>query len=124
MSEIEKVVTHTSRLERLLREQYYAKGQGLVELTESCGTRLPHDIAKKLYSIADIRQSLLDDEESDPTLVEQFVQACKECEKELTPRSGRLVWGAAIVFMLLMTLGAMVLYFVHWDVVSQHLNLN
>lgn len=124
MSDIEKIVMHTRRLERLLREQYYAKGQGLVELTESCGTRLPHDIAKKLYSIADTRQSLLNDDDSDPTLSEQFIQACRECEKELTPRSGRMIWSAAILLMVLMTLGAVLVYVVHWDVLSQHLNIN
>ncbi|WP_170066850.1 DUF4145 domain-containing protein [Vibrio gangliei] len=124
MSDIEKVVMHTRRLERLLREQYYAQGQGLVELTESCGTRLPHDIAKKLYSIADTRQHLLDEEGSNQALIDQFVRACIECEKELTPRSGKMIWGVAILLMVLMTLGAALVYVVHWDVVAQHLNLN
>ncbi|MGV3002905.1 DUF4145 domain-containing protein [Vibrio sp.] len=122
MSDIEKVVLHTRRLERLLREQYHAKGQGLVELTESCVTRLPHDVAQRIHLIAQSRQQLLDGE-IDLELTADFIQTCIECEKELTPRSGRFIWGVAIVLMLAMTLGAILFYSIHWDVVAHHLNL-
>lgn len=123
MSDIEKVVLHTRRLERLLREQYHATGQGLIELTESCATRLPHDVVKKIYLVAQIRQQLLDDDDSNFELINAFVQACIECEKELTPRSGRFVWGVAILLMVAMTLGALFFYSFHWDFFAQHLNL-
>lgn len=123
MSDIEKVVLHTRRLEGLLREQYHAKGQGLIELTESCVTRLPHDVAQKIHLIAQTRQQLLDDDDVEPESTAAFIQACIECEKELTPRSGRFIWGVAIVLMLTMTLGAILFYSIHWDVVAHHLNL-
>ena len=121
MSDIEKVVLHTRRLERLLREQYHAKGQGLVELTESCSTRLPHDVIKKIYLIAETRQQILDEHDANTESTVAFVQACIECEKELTPRSGRFIWGVAILLMVAMTLGALLFYTIHWDVVAQHL---
>lgn len=123
MSDIEKVVLHTRRLERLLREQYHAEGQGLVELTESCATRLPHDVAQKMFVVAETRQQLLNDDEIHIDAVTAFVQVCIECEKELTPRSGRFVWGVAILLMLAITLGAILFYSAHWDIVTQHLNM-
>ncbi|MFH0255541.1 DUF4145 domain-containing protein [Vibrio rumoiensis] len=123
MSDIEKVVLHTRRLERLLREQYHAKGQGLLELTESCSSRLPHDVMKKIHLIAEIRQQILDEDETNIESTTAFVQACIECEKELTPRSGRFIWGVAILLMIAMTLGALLFYSIHWDVVAQHLKL-
>ncbi|WP_086981882.1 DUF4145 domain-containing protein [Vibrio aphrogenes] len=124
MSGIEKVVMYTRRLERLLRQQYYAEGEGLIELTESCRTRLPHDVVKNIHHIVELRQRLLDEDDAEHNLMSDFVFACIQCEKELTPRSGRLIWGVAIVFVLLMTFGTLLFYFVHWDIVSEHLKLN
>ncbi len=46
MSDIERVVTRTRRLEKLLREKYHAQGKGLHELTSSCEERLPHQVVK------------------------------------------------------------------------------
>ena len=46
---------------------------------------------------------------------------CDECEKELTPRSSRFIWRAAITLMTIITLGAVVFYYAHWETLSQHL---
>ncbi|OEF26111.1 hypothetical protein [Vibrio rumoiensis] len=121
MSDIEKVVSHTRRLERLLREQYYAKGQGLLELTESCVSRLPHDVVQKIHYISNIRQQLLEDDDYQLEDRDAFIRACLECEKELTPRSGRFIWGVAIFLMVLMTAGALLFYTIHWDEVTKFL---
>ncbi|HBV76542.1 MULTISPECIES: DUF4145 domain-containing protein [Vibrio] len=121
MSDIEKVVSHTRRLERLLREQYHATGQGLLELTESCASRLPHDVVQKIHYISSIRQQLLDDDDYQLKDKEAFIQLCIECEKELTPRSGKFIWGVAIFLVILMTIGALLFYTIHWDVVMKYL---
>ncbi|MGO2509245.1 MAG: DUF4145 domain-containing protein [Vibrio hibernica] len=121
MSDIEKVVSCTRRLERLLREKYYAQGQGLMELVQSCEQRLPHSIIKKIHHVADIRQKVVHDDDyqlDDPIAFERM---CLECEKELTPRSGRFIWGVAIILVLAMTIGAIVFYNIHWDVIEPHL---
>ncbi|SJN21427.1 hypothetical protein FM109_03580 [Vibrio casei] len=121
VSDIEKVVSHTRRLERLLREQYHATGQGLLELTESCASRLPHDVVQKIHYISSIRQQLLDDDDYQLKDKEAFIQLCIECEKELTPRSGKFIWGVAIFLVILMTIGALLFYTIHWDVVMKYL---
>ncbi|MFV0575787.1 MAG: DUF4145 domain-containing protein [Vibrio sp.] len=123
MSDIETVVMHTRRLERLLREQYYADGQGLIELTESCGTRLPSSVVKKIYSIAEIRQNFLEDDDYRLDSLDEFVQTCIDCEKELTPRGGRLVWGAVIGLISLILVGSLIFYSIHWDSVTKHLGM-
>lgn len=93
MSDIEKVVTKTRRLEKLLRQQYHASGGTMEQLISSCEERLPHDVIDKLRTVAATRDSLVNEhiEELDDSI--RFLKLCDECEKELTPRSGRFIWG-------------------------------
>ncbi|BAC92869.1 conserved hypothetical protein [Vibrio vulnificus YJ016] len=120
MSEIEQVVTRTRRLETLLRTQYHAEGKGLHQLVTSCEERLPHDVIGKLRFIATVRNKVVHEDNYQLDDKQRFLAACDECEKELTPRSGRFIWRVAILLMLSMTLGAMAFYYANWDVLSQH----
>ncbi|EDM56802.1 conserved hypothetical protein [Vibrio parahaemolyticus AQ3810] len=42
-------------------------------------------------------------------------------EKELTPRSSRFIWRTAILLMALITLAALGFYYMHWDILSEHI---
>lgn len=121
MSDIEKVVTRTRRLEKLLRVQYHASGKGLHELVTSTEERLPHDVIKKLRYVATIRNKIVHEDGFVLENRKAFLKVCDECEKELTPRSGRFVWGVALILMVLITLAALSFYYVHWNELSKHL---
>jgi hypothetical protein len=121
MSDIEKVVNRTRKIERLLRTQYHADGKGLHQLVTSCEERLPHDVISKLRYIATIRNKVVHEDGYKLESRNEFLSVCDECEKELTPRSNRFIWRAAIALMGLITLGALLFYYAHWDVLSKHL---
>lgn len=121
MSDIENVVTRTRRLETLLRNQYHAQGKGLHQLITSCEERLPHDVIAKLRFIATIRNKVVHEDQYQLDDTQGFFSACDECERELTPRSGRFIWRVAILLMLLITAGAVAFYYANWEVLSQHL---
>ncbi|CAH8230611.1 conserved hypothetical protein [Vibrio aestuarianus] len=121
MSDIEQVVLRTCKLETLLREQYHANGKGLHQLITSCEERLPHDVISKLRYIATIRNKVVHEEGYQLDNRKEFLNVCGECEKELTPRSGRFIWRVAISLMTLITLAALAFYYMHWEVLSKHL---
>lgn len=121
MSDIEQVVVHTRKLETLLREQYHADGKGLHQLITSCEERLPHDVIVKLRYVATILNKVVHEEDYQLQDRKAFMAVCRECEKELTPRSGRFIWRVAVMLMMLMTLAAMAVYYIHWEELSQHL---
>jgi len=123
MSDIEKVVTRTRRLEKLLRTQHHASGKGLHQLITSCEERLPHDVIKKLRFVATIRNKIVHEDGFKLDSRKEFLKVCDECEKELTPRSGRFVWGVAITLMTLITLAALSFYYVHWNELREHIQL-
>ncbi|SDH88704.1 hypothetical protein SAMN04488136_13426 [Vibrio xiamenensis] len=120
MSDIEKVVLRTRKLENLLRVQYHAQGRGLHQLITSCEERLPHDVIAKLRFIATIRNKTVHEDNYKLDDRRAFIQACDECEKELTPRSGRFIWRVAVSLMVLSTLAALAFYYVHWDMLAEH----
>ncbi|WP_100754029.1 DUF4145 domain-containing protein [Vibrio salilacus] len=121
MSDIENVVTRTRKIEALLRAQYHADGKGLHQLITSCEERLPHDVISKLRYIATIRNKVVHEHDFKLDGYNDFMSVCDECEKELTPRSSRFVWRAAIMLMTLITGAALFFYYVHWDELSKHL---
>ncbi|KJY81642.1 hypothetical protein TW81_17175 [Vibrio galatheae] len=121
MSDIEKVVTRTRKIERLLRTQYHANGKGMHQLITSCEERLPHDVIDKLRYIATIRNKVVHEDDFKLDSRRDFLSVCDECEKELTPRSSRFIWRAAITLMTLITLAALLFYYANWDVLSKHL---
>ncbi|MGR5238501.1 DUF4145 domain-containing protein [Vibrio alfacsensis] len=121
MSDIEKVVMRTRTIEKLLRTQYHAEGKGLHQLITSCEERLPHDVIAKLRFIATVRNKVVHEEGYKLDDRKGFMVACDECEKELTPRSSRFIWRAAILLMTLITLAALGFYYLHWDTLSKHL---
>ncbi|MGF1743233.1 DUF4145 domain-containing protein [Vibrio profundum] len=121
MSETEKVVLRTHRVESLLRSQYHAEGEGLEQLISSCEERLPHDVIAKLHQIAQLHNTLTSDEQTPSDAKQDFLLLCRECEKELTPRSSRFIWRTAIVLMMLITMAALGFYYAHWDELHQHL---
>ncbi len=121
MSEIEKVVIRTRKLEHLLRVQYHAEGRGLHQLISSCENRLPHNVIKKLRYIATVRNKLLHETDYQLDDCEAFLDAYDECMKELMPRSGRFIWRAAISVMMVITIIALGVYYIHWEFVSAKL---
>lgn len=121
MSDIEKVVKRTRRIEKLLRVQYHAEGKGLHQLITSTEERLPHDVISRLRYIATIRNKIVHDEDFRLDDRKQFLAVCDECEKELTPRAGRFIWCIAVSLMTLITLAAVGFYYAHWDKLSAHL---
>ncbi len=121
MSDIEKVVMRTRTLEKLLRTHYHAQGRGLHQLITSCEERLPHDVIAKLRYIATVRNKVVHEEGFKLDDRKGFISACDDCEKELTPRSPRFIWRVAILLMVLITLGALGFYYMHWDELSKHI---
>ncbi|AUI87276.1 DUF4145 domain-containing protein [Vibrio azureus] len=121
MSDIEKVVMRTRRLEKLLRTQYHADGKGLHQMITSCEDRLPHDVIAKLRFIATVRNKVVHEEDYTLNDRKGFLHACDVCEKELTPRSSRFIWRTAILLMVAITLAALGFYYMHWDLLVQHL---
>lgn len=121
MSEIEHIVGPTRRLETLLKSQYHAQGRNLDELISSCEERLPHDMIAKLRYVAGVVRKVVNGESVQAEDQKALLSIVRECEKALTPRSGRFIWRIALMLMLLMTLAAMGVYYVHWEELSQHL---
>ncbi|WP_375751875.1 DUF4145 domain-containing protein [Vibrio sp. HN007] len=121
MSDIERVVVRTRRLEKLLRVQYHADGKGLHQLITSCEERLPHDVIGKLRYVATIRNKIVHEENYQLEDRNDFLAVCDDCEQELTPRASRFIWRAAVALMILFTLAALGFYYIHWDTLSVHL---
>ncbi|KII80269.1 hypothetical protein [Vibrio renipiscarius] len=120
MSDIDSVVKRTRKIEHLLRTQYHAEGKGLHQLITSSEERLPHNIIGKLRYIATIRNKIVHEHDYKLKSRRDFLEVCDECEKELTPRSSRFIWRVAISLMTLITLAAILFYYIHWDELSQH----
>ncbi|MGF1868527.1 DUF4145 domain-containing protein [Photobacterium indicum] len=114
MANIEMVVTRTRRIEHLLRQHYHAEGKGLHQLISSSEERLPHEIVPKLRFIASVRNKTVHEDGYKLDDKKGFLAACKLCEKELTPRSGRFIWGVAVFLVLGFTALAIWFYSVHW----------
>ncbi len=114
MSDIEMVVMRTRRIEQLLRDHYHADGKGLHQLISSCEQRLPHELIPKLRFIATVRNKTVHEHGFRLDDKKGFIDACKRCEKELVPRGSRLVWGAVILLITAITLGAIWFYAVNW----------
>ncbi len=121
MSDIERVVVRTRRLEKLLRSQYHADGQGLHQLISSCEERLPHDVISKLRYIATVRNKIVHEDSYQLDNKRQFFSVCRECEQELTPRATRFIWRIAIILVMAFTAVALGFYYVHWEKLSSHL---
>ncbi|WP_318519246.1 DUF4145 domain-containing protein [Photobacterium leiognathi] len=113
MVDIEQVIDRSRRIEDLLRHHYHAKGSDLQQLIGSCEDRLPHDVLVKLEKVAELnKQFTSSDGRVDSS--DEFIQLCDWCEKELAPRSSRLVWGVAITLLCGFTLAAIWFYTVNW----------
>lgn len=118
MSDIEYVVIRTRKLERLLRVQYHADGKGLHQLITSCEERLPHDVIKKLRFIATVRNKTVHEDDYQLDDKKGFSKACDQCEKELTPRASRFIWGLTATLVLFVTFLAIWFYTSHWQSIS------
>jgi hypothetical protein len=116
---IDGIIKRSRQLETLLRRHYHAEGKGLHQLVSSCEDRLPHDVIKKLRFIATIRNKAVHEDGFVLNDQRAFDTACRECLKELTPRSGRFIWRLIIAIMLLITLSAIGFYYWHWEQLSQ-----
>lgn len=121
MSDIESVVQRTRRLEKLLRLRYHAEGQGLHQLITSCQDRLPHDVISKLRYVATIRNKIVHEENYQLEDKRAFMAVCDDCEQELTPRASRFIWRTAMMLMAVLTLLALLFYYIHWDKLIPHL---
>ncbi|OEE68721.1 DUF4145 domain-containing protein [Enterovibrio norvegicus FF-33] len=114
MDDIAVVVRQSRRLERLLKEHYHAQGRGLHELVTSCQERLPHDVIAKLRFVATIRNKTVHEDGYEVDDMRGFVSACKQCEKELQPRSNRMIWRVALFLIFAVTVGAVWFYIENW----------
>ncbi|OBT10192.1 DUF4145 domain-containing protein [Vibrio sp. UCD-FRSSP16_10] len=121
MSDIDQVVVRTRRLEGILRTRFHARGRGLHQLITDSEERLPKEVISKLRYIATVRNKMLHEDGFKLEDRKEFVEACSTCEKELTPRSGRFIWGIAIALMTLLTFAAGLFYYVNWAEFSVHL---
>nr|WP_086939311.1 DUF4145 domain-containing protein [Thaumasiovibrio occultus] len=115
MAEIDWVVTRTRRLESLLRDHYHAEGKGLHQLVTSCEERLPHELIPTLRYIATMRNKVVHEDGYKLDDRKGFKRACLRCEKELRPRSGRFIWGLALLIVFGFTALAAIFYYHIWD---------
>ncbi len=118
MSDIDLVVSRSRRLEALLRSQFHAEGKGLHQLVSSVEERLPHDVIKKLRFIATMRNKVVHEDGYKLEDKQAFIRTARECEKELTPHSGRIIWGVAIALVVLLTGAALVFYYNNWHAIK------
>ncbi|MGX9418628.1 DUF4145 domain-containing protein [Vibrio sp. RC27] len=121
MSDIEKVVVKTEKLESLLREQYHAQGKELHQLISSCEGRLPHDIVPQLRYIATVSNKIINGNGFKFDNQKRFFDQFDACIQSLTPRSVRFVWRAAWGVFIVMTLGSLIFYYLNWEELSRYL---
>lgn len=115
MDDIAVVIKRSRRMEKLLREHYHAEGKGLHQLINSSQKRLPHDVIEKLRFIATIRNKTVHEDDFQIDNIQQFIKTCDECEKELQPRSNRLIWRLAVLLIVAFTGGAVWFYASYWE---------
>jgi len=121
MSDIEKVIIQSRKLESLLKEHYHAKGKGLHQLISSSESRLPHELIPQLRYIATIRNKLLHEDAFELEDKKAFFKQSELCIKLLTPRAERFIWRTAWGVLLIMTLGSLFFYYLNWETLSKHL---
>ncbi|MEM8875929.1 MAG: hypothetical protein AAGD32_16905 [Planctomycetota bacterium] len=84
MSDIDLAISHSKKLESLLRKHCDARGGGLHELTDDVEHKLPADIVKKLRVVATVRNKIVHD--ADYTKIEQrrkFIRSAEAAEDHL-----------------------------------------
>ncbi|QOQ68692.1 DUF4145 domain-containing protein [Photobacterium damselae] len=118
MSNIASVIKRTRRIEYLLRSHYHAQGSNLTELIEFCDERLPQNLIEELQHIDQIRDQSIQQDHFRLTNEDEFIAMCKRCEKGLTPRSNRVVWGVALLLVFGFTALAIWFYSLHWHRIS------
>ncbi|KDM92362.1 hypothetical protein [Photobacterium galatheae] len=121
MTDIELVVSRSRRLEYLLKHHYHAEGKGLHQLITSCEERLPHEIIPSLRYVATIRNKVVHEDGFVLDDSRGFRKACRACEKELTPRSGRRVWAVVLFLVVGMTALALWFYSSNWHLIKLRL---
>lgn len=114
MDHISIVIKKSKRLEMLLKQHYHAKGKGLHQLVSSVEERLPHDVINKLRFIATIRNKTVHEDNFKIDNIQRFITVSKECEKELLPRSYRMIWGMALFLIFSVTASAVWFYVENW----------
>ena len=117
MDEIAIVVKKSKRLESLLKTHYHAEGKGLHSLVSSIEERLPHDVINKLRFIATIRNKTVHEDGYKVEDMKRFLLVCKACEKELLPRSHRVIWGMTLFLILSVTVFAIWFYIQYWSLI-------
>lgn len=115
MDHIAIVINQSKRLEMLLKVHYHAQGKGLHQLVSSIEERLPHDVINKLRFIATIRNKTVHEDDYKIDDIQRFIKVSKECEKELLPRSYRLIWGIALFLIFSVTASALWFYVENWQ---------
>lgn len=118
MDDLAIVVKWSNRIEWLLKEHYHAKGSGLKELVDSSQERLPHDVHSKLRYIISIKGEALQYEGYKLLDSNRFVTTCKECEKELQPRSAKMIWRFVLFLIFAATAGAIWFYIENWGYIT------
>jgi|SaaInlStandDraft_1057018.scaffolds.fasta_scaffold143075_2 hypothetical protein len=120
MSDIEKVVLASKRLEKLLKENFGGKGKGLHELTESSRRSLSEAVIKKLHYVATLRNKVIHedgyDHLDDP---ESFDRATRYLDEHLAENESSRVGSRGFILITLSVLIILgVLAFFYWTRVS------
>lgn len=121
VSDIDMVTRKSEHLARLLKEKFHAEGDELEQLIVSCEERLPHDVLSKLHYIAVIHDEISHQSEFVLADIQAFNQAYEQCVNELTPRSSKFVWRVVGGLMFIITLAALIVYYIHWEKVQENL---
>ncbi len=122
MADLDRIIRKTKRLESLLKKHYRAKGKGLHQLISDVESRLPNEYVSKLRFIATIRNKAVHEDDFIFENKKDFYNACRECERELTPRGDFLMGKLVIILLLASTLLALMLYYVFWEDIIAFLN--
>ena len=118
MDDLVTAVKCSNRIEQLLKQHYHAHGNSLSEVIDSCSERLPREVHDKLHEIAYIHSEALAKGRYEPADSEQFFIVCKQCEKELQPRSSKLIWRFVVFIILTVTAMAVWFYAINWHYIN------
>lgn len=117
MLNMDIVIAESKKIELLLKKYFHASGDNLEQLVESCDERLPSSVTVHLSRLVALKVKM-DQENSYQENEENFLTLCALCEEELKPRANRFIWNCVLGLFVVLLLGAIGFYLVHWDYIS------
>lgn len=123
MTDLELAISHSKRLESLLKQNCDARGKGLHEMTDHVEHKLPAEIVKKLRLVATVRNKIV--HEVDYEKIErrrQFVRAAEDAELHLHKlgdkralRDGMFLRTAGFVAITFLV-GVVIIIYLMWNI--------